>query len=140
VTPACSAVSLGAVSLPGIPAAAACARTYITRALSDCPGIIDDAALCAGELVTNAVLHSRSGDGGRVGVTVARRDTAVRVEVQDAGGDTVPALPAEDADAADESGRGLRLVEAFSSRWGVQRISPGMTVVWFEIDLPRREV
>jgi anti-sigma regulatory factor (Ser/Thr protein kinase) len=134
------AVFLGAISLPGIPAAAGRARGYDTDHLGGCPQeVVDDTLLLTDELVTNAVRHSRSSRvGGKVAVTLAHSGHLVRVKVADEGADTEPQI-VDDADVADESGRGLRLVEAFSSRWGVEHLD-GTTVVWFEIDLPEREV
>jgi anti-sigma regulatory factor (Ser/Thr protein kinase) len=94
----------------------------------------DQAAGNIAELAANAVRHGR----------VPRRDFAlrlvhrpaaalIRVEVSD----TNPALPVRLAPApADaDGGRGLLLVDALASRWGVtERTGPGKTV-WAELDL-----
>lgn len=83
--------------------------------------------LLVSELVGNAVRHSDS----EIDVVITLRADAVRVEVQDRSPQRpVPRLIDEDA----ESGRGLGIVEALSSAWGVEPAEVGK-VVWFE--LPR---
>jgi anti-sigma regulatory factor (Ser/Thr protein kinase) len=37
------------------------------------------------------------------------------------------------ADYADESGRGMAVIEAIAHRWGVQRISDSKKLVWAEL-------
>jgi anti-sigma regulatory factor (Ser/Thr protein kinase) len=88
---------------------------------------LDDAVLAVSELITNAVLH---GDGP-VEVRVSHRPGLLRVEVTD-DGRAVP-LPRH-AGLGDERGRGLHIVDAVTSRWGVapKRSGRGKTV-WFEV-------
>jgi hypothetical protein len=86
--------------------------------------------LLTSELVTNSVNHSDSRlPGGTVAVTVRAGADRVLVEVADDGGTTVPALRRDDD--LGESGRGLRLVDAFSLDWNYYR-SAVSTVTWFE--------
>jgi DNA-binding NarL/FixJ family response regulator len=86
---------------------------------------IDTVELLVSELVTNAVVHARS--EAEVAV-VLRRDT-IRVEVADGSSD----LPQpRDAKDYEPSGRGLKLVDALASAWGVDVVDDGK-VVWFEI-------
>jgi anti-sigma regulatory factor (Ser/Thr protein kinase) len=78
-----------------------------------------DAGLVVSELVTNAIVHTRSGQpGGTVTVIVAGGWDAVTVHVHDlgAGGGQVPRPrpPAAEADG----GRGLPIVAAVSAEWG----------------------
>lgn len=95
----------------------------------------DDLELVVSELVTNAIEHSRSGLGGTVSVTVAEWRGEVRVYVADDGtpvteGEpaSVPHLPEDGQELGAESGRGLVLVDALSSRWGyVPADGAGMT-------------
>ncbi len=88
---------------------------------------IDDATLLVSELVTNAILHARS----PVDLVVRKVRTAVRVEVYDEGSGVAQPLSSElDASA----GRGLGLVQAVATRWGVDDAEVGKTV-WFEIAL-----
>jgi len=88
---------------------------------------IDDATLLVSELVTNAILHART----PIDLVVRKVKTSVRVEVFDEGsGVAQPVYP--DLNAA--AGRGLGLVQAVATRWGVDDAEVGKTV-WFEIAL-----
>jgi anti-sigma regulatory factor (Ser/Thr protein kinase) len=114
----------------GRPEQVSAARTFVRRVLGlGHPGA-ERVALLTSELVTNSVNHSNSRlDGGLITVTVRATADRVRVEVRDDGGPTAPALRRDD-DLA-ETGRGLRLVEAYSLRWDYSRNGAG-TVTWFE--------
>jgi hypothetical protein len=61
----------------------------------------------------------------------------IRVDVTDEGGANVPHLRPHDSPTEAESGRGIRLVEALSDRWGVVRgqyaAGRRRTLVWFEV-------
>ncbi|CDR09841.1 ATP-binding protein [Streptomyces iranensis] len=90
-------------------------------------------ALIASELVANSVAHS----GSRcLRVTVSRPDARwVRVAVIDKS----RAQPVQrTANADDESGRGLAIVEAISVRWGTDRLPWGKRV-WADLRAPREE-
>ena len=94
--------------------------------------------LLASELATNSVLHSSSRIGGTMTVTVSGvPDGAVRVEVADAGGLSVP-VPRGGPDRWDEGGRGLHLVGDLSARWGYRIEPDGGLVTWFEVPCCRR--
>lgn len=82
-------------------------------------------ALLTSELVTNAVLHA----GTEFDVTVVRDDRHVRVGVKD--GDRRLPQPATTSHDA-STGRGLRLVDAMASAWGVED-RPDGKFVWFEV-------
>jgi anti-sigma regulatory factor (Ser/Thr protein kinase) len=86
----------------------------------------DDALLLTSELVTNAVLHGRSGVEVRLSTTARR----VRIEVADENSRRPQPVP-EDPDALD--GRGLALVDAVALRWGVEARPIGKAV-WFELE------
>ncbi|HZF86963.1 ATP-binding protein [Streptomyces sp.] len=96
----------------------------------------DAVVLIVAELSANAVVHGRVA-GRDFALRLVHRPAAalVRVEVSD----THPALPVCLAPSADaDGGRGLLLVGALASRWGVtERTGPGKTV-WAEVDLPGR--
>src|SRR5262249_31584449 len=93
------------------------------------PGL-ERITLLTSELVTNSVSHSNSRlDGGTVMVTVRTAADRVRVEVSDDGGPTRPEMRHDD-DLA-ETGRGLRLVDAYALGWSCRR-SGSRTVTWFE--------
>jgi anti-sigma regulatory factor (Ser/Thr protein kinase) len=94
------------------------------RAAAACQGPVaelgDDLALCVSELVTNALLH---GEGpvrvvvlcARASVTIAVRDRARRT-------------PQLVLSSSHVGGRGLRIVDALSHRWGMEFGADGKTV------------
>ncbi len=95
----------------------------------------DAVALVVAELASNAVLHARV-PGRDFALRLEHRTDALRIEVADTGGDRPVAAPPMTPDAAADHGRGLVIVDALASRWGVSdRPGPGK-VVWAEIDLP----
>jgi anti-sigma regulatory factor (Ser/Thr protein kinase) len=101
------------------------ARLHVRRVLEDQPQeLIDVAELLTSELATNAIIHAASGFELEIDV-----DRTIRVEVRDAGGGRPAVLQAGPQDG---SGRGLGLVQALSSAWGVIPSSPGKTV-WYEL-------
>ena len=85
----------------------------------------DSAALMVSELVTNAFLHGRS----EARIVVVASGALLRVEVAD-DDSRHPALVSQDDAALD--GRGLVIVEALSTSWGVRDEMLGKTV-WFEV-------
>lgn len=85
----------------------------------------ETALLCTDELVTNAIVHVCSD----IEVVVLLLDAGIRVEVHDRS--SRPPLRRVAASDAEE-GRGLELVEALSSRWGVDPAHRGKSV-WFEL-------
>lgn len=86
----------------------------------------DAVVLMTSELVTNAVLHG----GGEVRLAVEAGDMRVRVEVGD-DEQRRPQVPQPDDEA--EGGRGLIIVDALASAWGVTDSPRGGKVVWFEV-------
>jgi DNA-binding response OmpR family regulator len=87
---------------------------------------IDDPLLVVSELVTNAVTHAAS----ECALRLLLSETGLRIEV----GDGSSASPDPLAAAADdEHGRGLFLVAALSSAWGVEASAEGGKVVWAEL-------
>lgn len=86
---------------------------------------LDAGKLLVSELVTNALVHGRgeitlkaSVDAARLRIDVVDEGTGFEHEVREGGFE-------------DLGGRGLRIVEAESSRWGVFE---GTTHVWFELE------
>ena len=109
------------------------AREFVTASLGaahPCAAVLQ---LIVSELVTNSVVHSRSGrrDGGTVTVALLETPTGVRVEVTDEGGPSLPRLRAVDFGA--ESGRGLHLVDALAAAWNCARDPDGTTTTWAEV-------
>jgi Histidine kinase-like ATPase domain len=74
---------------PGRPDQVGQARRFVTRALEGCPAA-DDAGLCASELASNAIQHTRSGQGGRFQVLVWRGRASACVAVIDTAARTAP--------------------------------------------------
>ena len=106
------------------------ARALVRDALRDwgLNAISDDATLVVTELVTNAVTH-----GGSVfRVQLSRTSGAFRIEVVDDGEGTPEPQP---PDTEAEGGRGIMLVDAMSSSWGVENVPQGK-LVWAEIAIP----
>jgi serine phosphatase RsbU (regulator of sigma subunit) len=89
--------------------------------------VVDDVALAAAEMLANAVQHG----GPPVTVTVAGGATWIRVEVAD-GSLRAPVRPAPST--TNMTGRGLMLVLALVTRWGVQPVEAGGKVVWAEFE------
>jgi anti-sigma regulatory factor (Ser/Thr protein kinase) len=114
----------------GRPEQVSAARAFVRRVLGPGHPGAERVTLLTSELVTNSVNHSNSRlDGGLITVTVRAAADRVRVEVRDDGGPTAPVLRCDD-DLA-ETGRGLRLVDAYSLMWDYYRHGTG-TVTWFE--------
>ncbi|WP_208033893.1 ATP-binding protein [Streptomyces cyanogenus] len=105
------------------------AREFTRRVLAGVGLDVDDIVLCVSELVANAVQHG-SAPGRRFRLNIEIDDHRVRVECQD----TVRRRARlRTPSIEDAGGRGLLLVQALTSRWGVDPRPPGK-VVWFEID------
>ena len=109
--------------------------------------LADDVELLVSELVTNAVIHARTG----ARLHVAPLGQGVRVEVHDDVPDRVPVasgtgllelLELDDVDdlsgglsaldAETMTGRGMMLVSALAERWGVD-VSPASKAVWADV-------
>lgn len=104
----------------------ALAREYCDDVLADkqcAPETVADARLVVSELVTNAVLHART----PIEVQVLVAAETLRIEVTDSGMDR-PHIWAE----RDRGGRGLPIVQAVASGWGVVDQGSRKTV-WCEI-------
>lgn len=85
--------------------------------------------LLTSELLANAVLHGPQED--TVGLRLRYCDERVEVAVADHGAQPPVVVHAE---PTAPSGRGMAIVEAMSSRWGVEQLAQGKSV-WFELDL-----
>ena len=90
----------------------------------------DTVALLTSELVTNALVHT----DGPATLELRRDGGTVRLRVTDA--DTRPPRVHTGAgpDLEADGGRGMILVEALSSVWGVEPSGSGKTV-WADVDL-----
>jgi anti-sigma regulatory factor (Ser/Thr protein kinase) len=115
--------------LPPRPASACVARELVTWQLHDwdIDRFADDAAVIVTELVANAVRHA----GTDVELRMNHIEGGVRLEVWD--GSSLPLQPRV-AEAVDEGGRGLLLVDALSTRHGVVDERGGKRI-WVELTL-----
>jgi anti-sigma regulatory factor (Ser/Thr protein kinase) len=107
------------------------ARQFVKDALAGCPDL-DTAVLLADELVTNALMHTKSG-GGTFEVIAWLGQGSACVAVADGGSDRVPSPISLDGEL--ESGRGLALVDALAACWGQAGNRDGR-VTWFLVRWP----
>jgi anti-sigma regulatory factor (Ser/Thr protein kinase) len=92
---------------------------------------LDDLAptvgLVVSELVANAVQHV----GGPCALELTHGDQVLRVAVADRGRG-MPDLQV--LGATNQNGRGLHIISAFASSWGVDHLDDGGKLVWAELD------
>jgi anti-sigma regulatory factor (Ser/Thr protein kinase) len=125
----CTVTPSAEIRLPTTTRAPATARKFLRAAAcaEHNARVLDEAELLVSELTTNAVLH------GTPPVTVrvecdGSRGMCVSV------GDTSPEHPlGRDAADEEESGRGVRLVDVISDRWGTDEQPGDGKVVWFRL-------
>src|SRR5690242_19827478 len=95
------------------PESVAAARRYVVAAVGAVPrDVVDDVAVMVSDLPTNAVRHAAT----RFTLPVRRTSGEIRVAVTDAGAGE-PA--ARNPSGTEETGRGLRIVDALADDWGV---------------------
>jgi anti-sigma regulatory factor (Ser/Thr protein kinase) len=111
------------------PTSVGAARRFVrdvmmSRQVSD--GVVDTVELLTSEVVTNAIVHGRSGPQ----LAIEVEGNVVRVAVRDLS----PELPVRRLGHVDDvSGRGVVIVEQLASAWGVERERNGAKRVWFEV-------
>jgi anti-sigma regulatory factor (Ser/Thr protein kinase) len=105
-------------------AAAATARRFVQRRLESWHygGPQEDILLVVSELVSNATRHA----AGPIVVRLSLQHLCLRLEVDD-GSAAIPVRRVPD----ESGGRGLQIVDAICTRWGVQRRERGKAV-WCE--------
>ncbi|WBB65505.1 SpoIIE family protein phosphatase [Micromonospora sp. WMMD812] len=125
------------VRLPADRRTPAAARALVRSVLDEAhlDELLNEALLLTTELTTNAVEHA----GTELDIEVAADDVGLTVTVSDFASGPVEELivgvrneASEIADVA-ERGRGLLLVDHFSSRWGTTYLPTGKGV-WFRLD------
>jgi anti-sigma regulatory factor (Ser/Thr protein kinase) len=119
------------VPLPANADAPHIARTFVRAQAGELDDqLIDDALILVSELVTNAVDHGHE----EITLYVRVHPPGIGVAVKDEGVGRIPAEVVAPAAAA-ASGRGLLIVDALASSWGVTPVNPppGKTV-WFELN------
>jgi anti-sigma regulatory factor (Ser/Thr protein kinase) len=125
---------IGSLTLPGVERSVAYARRFVGDMLGQDHPRFDDARVVAGELVTNSITHSRSGQGGFVTVALdGASGRAIQIRVIDGGSDT--AKPCVRDDPYAENGRGLLIVQSLADEWGVQA-GTDATTIWARLDFP----
>lgn len=106
------------------------ARAFVTECLTNhgMLPVMDDVRWVVSELATNAVVHAATA----FTVNLSRLDGVLTLTV----GDDSPALPRQLGPEAQlaPSGRGLRIVEALSTAWGVTDKVNGKSV-WASFDV-----
>lgn len=125
---------------PPVAASVPDARRWVSALLDhwELADEFDAVALLTSELVTNAVIHARS----PLVVTVTVADSVLEIGVgdQDPRAPRVPDYASRDGTSAvgagadlgwlQIGGRGLRLVDAYASEWGIATVATGKQV-WF---------
>ena len=110
------------------PSSAAVVRRYVRESLDTMSLRSEAAVFLANELATNAIVHA----GGEFVVEVSITDHSCRIGVIDHAQQERPGVSVVDHDAT--SGRGLALVEALSTSWGVED-RPDGKAVWCDVPL-----
>ena len=111
------------------PTSVGAARRFVrdvlmSRRVAD--GVVSTVELLTSEVVTNAILHARSGTQ----LAVQVNDGSVRVAVRDSS----PEMPVRRLARPDDvGGRGVVIVEELATAWGVERERNGAKRVWFEV-------
>lgn len=122
------------LDVPADPAATPVARRFVADQLGswDAGALADDALLVVSELVTNAIIHARS--ACRVDLRLAGE--VLDVAVTDFGPGTPEPQPPS---TTRPGGRGLALVSALSTAWGVDPVAADRgdgKVVWARLSAP----
>ncbi|HET6560497.1 MAG TPA: response regulator [Marmoricola sp.] len=107
------------------------ARRFVAERLAEwgLEAIRDDALLVTSELAANAITHAHSACRLRVSLTA----TTLRIDVIDMGSGTPEPQPPSDTE---EHGRGLHLVAAVTTAWGLEMVPQNGKVVWAELSRP----
>lgn len=116
------------VALPHNPESVATARRFVELKLKEwkLDRLLDDALLVISELVTNAITHAASSCRIRLSVN----STTLRIDVVDGGTGTPEPQPPSDTQ---EHGRGLHMVDAVTSAWGLEDVPGQGKLVWAEL-------
>lgn len=115
------------LDIPHDPIGSCLARELVRETLAEwaMEDLLDEAELVVSELVTNAVTHG----GSACRLELSHSSGALRIEVTDEGTGSPEPQP---FDAEAEHGRGLVLVSAMSTSWGVEA-APAGKKVWADL-------
>lgn len=115
-------------TLSAHPTSVGSARRFVRDVLSSRQvgdQVVETVTLLTSEVVTNALVHARSGPE----LVVRLHGDTVRVEVHDRS----PAVPVRRTIELDApSGRGMVIVDQLAREWGVEHVPTGKRV-WFEV-------
>lgn len=119
------------LDLPHALTSAGTARRFVTDQVTEwkLEELLDDALLVASELAANAITHADSPCRIRLSLNPA----TLRIDVIDTGEGTPEPQPAS---ATAEHGRGLHLVDALTSAWGLEVVPGEGKLVWAELPRP----
>ncbi|MGH3333419.1 MAG: response regulator [Nocardioidaceae bacterium] len=120
------------LDLPHALTSARAARRFVMKKISEwgMEPLLDDALLVASELAANAITHADSPCRIRLSLT----PTTLRIDVIDTGAGTPEPQPPS---STEEHGRGLHMVAALTTAWGLE-IMPGEgKLVWAELARPQ---
>jgi anti-sigma regulatory factor (Ser/Thr protein kinase) len=127
--PLASSLELGA-----LPTAAGCARDHTRLVLAEwgLTHLITDATTLTSELITNALRASWTlPDSPPIVLRLLANERQLLIEAWDQCVEHFDLTPRATNDI--EHGRGLLVVEALASRWGVGRMGSRFKVVWCEL-------
>jgi anti-sigma regulatory factor (Ser/Thr protein kinase) len=120
-----------------LPTSASFARSQARNVLAEWRlprDMVSDSEMVVSELATNALQATWTLDQPQpiaLWLLASRRRLTIEVW------DRHPGVPVRRQATADsESGRGLAIVEAYSSRWGVRRATSRVKAVWCELLIP----
>jgi serine/threonine-protein kinase RsbW len=114
-------------SFPHEPQSVPAARRFATSVLSGSSAeTLEAVELMVSELATNCIRHTDSG----FDLTISRSGDDIRVEASDHAGGT-PTM--RSPKPTDPSGRGLKIIDMLSARWGVRADGTTGKTVWFTI-------
>jgi DNA-binding NarL/FixJ family response regulator len=119
------------LDLPRSLASARVARQFVAQKLDEwgLQELLDDALLVASELAANAVTHAES----PCRIRLALAASTLRIDVIDTGAGTPEPQPPS---WSEEHGRGLHLVDALTTAWGLEVVDEGK-LVWAELARPK---
>ena len=123
--------------LPFAASSVGAARRHLVSELAGAgvPGpVASDAVLVVSELLSNALRHAEPLPGCNLRVAWHLDAGSVCVSVSDGGAQTRPELGRPSRSRT--GGRGLRIVERLSRRWGTRSDAAG-TTVWAEVPMPQ---
>ena len=119
------------LELPRSLSSASEARRFVAEKVTewDLGPLLDDALLVTSELAANAVTHAHSSCRLRVSLN----PTSLRIDVLDTGSGTPEPQPSSNTA---EHGRGLHLVAAVTTAWGLEVVPGEGKLVWAELARP----